>query len=90
MKGKILNVRGETKKKISENAEIADMKKILGLESGKKYTDEDDVNPKSSLREDLVYDRSGFGWKSYQGIVFELVSDRVGISSHKYLTSLGL
>jgi DNA topoisomerase II len=48
MKGKIMNVRGETKKKISENAEIADMKKILGLESGKKYTDEDDV--KRSLR----------------------------------------
>ena len=48
MKGKIMNVRGETKKKISENAEIADMKKILGLESGKKYTDDDDV--KRSLR----------------------------------------
>ena len=48
MKGKIMNVRGETKKKISENAEIADMKKILGLESGKEYTDEDDV--KRSLR----------------------------------------
>jgi DNA topoisomerase-2 len=48
MKGKIMNVRGETKKKISENAEIADMKKILGLESGKEYTDENDV--KRSLR----------------------------------------
>jgi DNA topoisomerase II len=43
MKGKILNVRGETKKKIYENAEIADMKKILGLESGKNYIDENDV-----------------------------------------------
>ena len=48
MKGKIMNVRGETKKKISENTEIADMKKILGLESGKDYIDEDDV--KRSLR----------------------------------------
>lgn len=48
MKGKIMNVRGETKKKISENAEIADMKKILGLESGKVYRDANVVN--SSLR----------------------------------------
>ena len=37
MKGKIMNVRGETKKKIYENNEIADIKKILGLESGKNY-----------------------------------------------------
>lgn len=37
MKGKIMNVRGETKKKISENNEIADIKRILGLESGKTY-----------------------------------------------------
>ena len=37
MKGKIMNVRGETKKKIYENNEIADIKKILGLESGKSY-----------------------------------------------------
>ena len=38
MKGKLFNVRGETQKKISENKEIAELKKILGLESGKKYT----------------------------------------------------
>jgi DNA topoisomerase-2 len=37
MKGKILNVRGESVKKISENKEIAEIKKILGLETGKKY-----------------------------------------------------
>ena len=37
MKGKILNVRGEPVKKISENKEIAEIKKILGLETGKKY-----------------------------------------------------
>jgi DNA topoisomerase-2 len=48
MKGKIMNVRGETKKKISENTEIADMKKILGLESGKIYHDVNVVN--NSLR----------------------------------------
>ena len=34
----MINVRGETSKKISENKEIAELKKILGLETGKKYT----------------------------------------------------
>jgi len=43
MKGKILNVRGEPVKKISENKEIAEIKKILGLETGKKYDTIDDV-----------------------------------------------
>ena len=48
MKGKILNVRGENVKKISENKEIAEIKKILGLETGKKYMTMEDVN--KSLR----------------------------------------
>ena len=43
MKGKMLNVRGENVKKISENKEIAEIKKILGLESGKVYTSIEDV-----------------------------------------------
>jgi DNA topoisomerase-2 len=41
MKGKILNVRGEQTKKIAENKEIADIKKILGLETGRSYGEED-------------------------------------------------
>ena len=48
MKGKILNVRGESTKKISENKEIAEIKKILGLETGKKYSTIEDVH--KSLR----------------------------------------
>ena len=44
MKGKILNVRGENIKKISENKEIAEIKKILGLETGKKYLNIEDVH----------------------------------------------
>ena len=40
MKGKIFNTRGETLKRISENKEIIEIKQILGLESGKKYTKE--------------------------------------------------
>jgi DNA topoisomerase-2 len=40
LKGKLLNVRGETSKKISENKEITEIKKIIGLENGKVYTSE--------------------------------------------------
>jgi DNA topoisomerase-2 len=44
LKGKLLNVRGELTKKIAENKEISDLKKILGLESGKTYATIDDVH----------------------------------------------
>lgn len=37
LKGKLLNVRGEQLKKIAENKEITDIKKILGLETGREY-----------------------------------------------------
>ena len=43
LKGKLLNVRGEAIKKISENKEITDLKKILGLETGKQYQSMEDV-----------------------------------------------
>ncbi len=38
MKGKMFNIRGESVSKISENKEIYEIKQILGLEHGKKYT----------------------------------------------------
>ena len=41
LKGKLLNVRGELPKRISENKEITEIKKILGLETGKQYAAED-------------------------------------------------
>jgi len=44
LKGKLLNVRGEASKKINENKEISDIKKILGLESGKEYKTIEDVH----------------------------------------------
>jgi DNA topoisomerase-2 len=44
LKGKLLNVRGELAKRISENKEITEIKKILGLETGKQYLPEDVVN----------------------------------------------
>ena len=43
LKGKLLNVRGESIKKISENKEITDLKKILGLETGREYKTIEDV-----------------------------------------------
>jgi DNA topoisomerase-2 len=44
LKGKLLNVRGEQIKKIAENKEISDIKKILGLESGREYTSLADIH----------------------------------------------
>jgi len=44
MKGKIMNVRGELKKKIADNKEIADIKKILGLEMDREYETIEDVH----------------------------------------------
>ena len=40
MKGKIFNTRGEALKRINENKEIIEIKQILALETGKKYTQE--------------------------------------------------
>lgn len=48
LKGKLMNVRGMTSADISKNTEINDIKKILGLETGKKYKDEAEM--KASLR----------------------------------------
>jgi DNA topoisomerase-2 len=43
LRGKLLNVRGETVKKITDNKEITDLKKILGLENGREYNTIEDV-----------------------------------------------
>jgi DNA topoisomerase-2 len=39
LRGKILNVKDEAMKKIAENEEITNLKKILGLEQGREYKD---------------------------------------------------
>ena len=44
LKGKLLNVRGEQVKKVAENKEIADIKKILGLETDREYKTLTDVH----------------------------------------------
>lgn len=48
LRGKLFNVRGEPAKKIAENKEIAEIKQILGLQTGKKYRSVEDI--KSHLR----------------------------------------
>ena len=48
MRGKLFNVRGEKRDKISENKEISEIKQILGLVTGKTYATMDDVT--KSLR----------------------------------------
>ena len=39
LRGKLLNVKDTSARKVEQTEEIANMKKILGLESGRKYTD---------------------------------------------------
>jgi DNA topoisomerase-2 len=39
LKGKLLNVKDTSTKKVEQTDEIANLKKIIGLESGKKYKD---------------------------------------------------
>lgn len=43
LKGKIMNVKDTNIKKVNENEEIANLKKIMGLESNKEYTTTDDL-----------------------------------------------
>jgi DNA topoisomerase-2 len=47
LRGKLFNVRGEAAKRISEVKEIHEIKQIIGLEAGKKYTPDE---AKRSLR----------------------------------------
>ena len=44
MKGKMLNIRGETISKIGDNKEICEIKQIIGLEHGKEYTNNDIIS----------------------------------------------
>lgn len=46
LKGKLMNVRDMSVTRVNTNAEIVDLKKIMGLELGKKYKTSDDVQGK--------------------------------------------
>ena len=65
-----LNVRDASIKQITDNAEITNLKKTLGLESGKHYKDVESL--RYGKGDD--YDRSRSRWMSYQrGLGFEYV-----------------
>ena len=72
MKGKILNVRGENKKKISENNEIADIKKILGLEAGKTYKTAEDVRARLRYGKVLVITDQDLDGSHIKGLCLNL------------------
>ena len=40
LRGKLMNIRGASLKSVTSNKEISEIKQILGLESGKKYTED--------------------------------------------------
>lgn len=59
LKGKLLNVKDTTDKKVEQTAEIANLKKIIGLESGREYTDVSDLRyGKILIMTDQDYDGS--------------------------------
>ena len=71
LKGKVLNVKGDDKnlvKKIGENEEIKNLKKILGLQSNKKYTSVKDLRYGSVM---LLTDQDEDG-SHIKGLLFNL------------------
>ena len=57
LKGKVLNVRDVTEKKMYENDEINNIKKIIGLETGKEYNNFDELRyGKIMIMTDQDYD----------------------------------
>jgi DNA topoisomerase-2 len=59
LKGKLLNVKDTSSRKVEQTEEIANLKKIIGLESGKKYKDIKDLRyGKILIMTDQDYDGS--------------------------------
>jgi DNA topoisomerase-2 len=73
LKGKLLNVRGELAKRISENKEITDLKKILGLESGREYKSIDDVYTKLRYGKIMILTDSDVDGSHIKGLVVNVI-----------------
>jgi DNA topoisomerase-2 len=59
LKGKVLNVKDTSDSKVEQTKEIAELKKIIGLQSGKKYTDTSELRYGSlMIMTDQDYDGS--------------------------------
>jgi DNA topoisomerase-2 len=72
LKGKVLNVRGEAVKKIAENKEIGDIKKILGLESGREYATAADVHQFLRYGKVLIMTDQDLDGSHIKGLVINL------------------
>lgn len=68
LKGKVMNVKDISVKKITDNEEISNLKKILGLETGKEYKSLDDLRYGRIM---LMCDSDEDG-KHIQSLVFNL------------------
>jgi DNA topoisomerase-2 len=73
LKGKLLNVRGEQVKKIAENKEITDIKKILGLEIGKEYATIEDVHRNLRYGKVLVMTDQDVDGSHIKGLCINLI-----------------
>ena len=86
LKGKLLNVKDATASKIADNEEITNIKKILGLESGKKYENLNDLRyGKVMLLTDQDYDGSHI-----KGLLFNLFNSMWPslIKNNTFITSM--
>jgi DNA topoisomerase-2 len=71
LKGKPLNVRGETLKKITANEEITGIKKILGLVAGTNYTREE-VNKKLRYGKVLILTDADLDGHHIKGLILNM------------------
>lgn len=86
LRGKLMNVKEATDKKILENEEISNLKKILGLESGKVYTSLDDLRyGKIMIMTDQDVDGSHI-----KGLIFNMFHTLWPslLKDHAFLTSM--
>jgi DNA topoisomerase-2 len=72
LKGKLLNVRGENVKKVSENKEIADIKKVLGLEAGRDYKSIEEVHQSLRYGKVLIMTDQDLDGSHIKGLVINL------------------
>jgi DNA topoisomerase II len=68
LKGKVMNVKDTTSKRINDNEEIANLKKIMGLETGREY---DDVSALRYGRVMIMTDADADG-SHIKGLMFNL------------------
>ena len=74
LKGKLLNVRGENISKITANKEITDLKKILGLESGRSYESLQEINKNLRYGKIMILCDQDTDGSHIKGLVYKFIS----------------